>query len=234
VTQGPFPEPKPPPIVCVTADPVVRRRIEGAARDLEAILLGFRATDEVDLPAPPRVLVVDLRLDGALDAIRRWRIAYAGAPIVGVLAVPRPELWRDAETAGADFVTTHGVVHRQLRGFLEEHAKRKAGVRRARVAPMQDFEGRLGYVGRLEDGVPEEIALYHVGYEICAVGNTCPHAGGRLSDGELDGSVITCPLHGSQFDVCTGQRLRGPSDDPVATYDVVVEGGAVFVEFQEG
>jgi len=48
-----------------------------------------------------------------------------------------------------------------------------------------------------------------------------------LSEGELEQRVLTCPRHGSQFDVCTGERLRGPADTGIATYPVVVAGGQV-------
>lgn len=223
------PEPKPPPVVAVTDDPVVRTRLERAARDMQAILLAFRSLEEVRVPAPPRVYVVDLRLDGAPDAIRAWKAEHPDAPVVGVLAVPRPDLWTEAETAGADLVTTHGTIHRALPDFLRTYTP---GVRRIRVASLRDFEGRLGLVGRLTEGVPEEIAFFHVGYDICAVGNSCPHAGARLSEGELEGSILTCPRHGSQFDVRTGERVRGPADDPIPVYAVVVEDGTVFVEVE--
>jgi nitrite reductase/ring-hydroxylating ferredoxin subunit len=46
----------------------------------------------------------------------------------------------------------------------------------------------------------------------------------RLSEGELDGATVTCPYHGAQFNVCTGEVLRGPAKEPLKTYRVVVEG----------
>jgi nitrite reductase/ring-hydroxylating ferredoxin subunit len=48
-----------------------------------------------------------------------------------------------------------------------------------------------------------------------------------LSDGELEGTVLTCPVHGSQFDVLTGARARGPADVDVATFRVVEDGGQI-------
>ena len=44
------------------------------------------------------------------------------------------------------------------------------------------------------------------------------------SEGALDGSTVTCPWHGSQFDVCTGAVRRGPAREPLETYPVTVEG----------
>jgi nitrite reductase/ring-hydroxylating ferredoxin subunit len=48
--------------------------------------------------------------------------------------------------------------------------------------------------------------------------------------GSLEGTVITCPLHGSQFDVRTGERLRGPADHQITVHQVGIDGGRAFVE----
>ena len=47
---------------------------------------------------------------------------------------------------------------------------------------------------------------------------------GSIGEGTLDGSTVTCPWHGSQFNVCTGAAIKGPAKDPLATYRVTVEG----------
>jgi nitrite reductase/ring-hydroxylating ferredoxin subunit len=49
----------------------------------------------------------------------------------------------------------------------------------------------------------------------------------------VDGTVVTCPWHDSQFDIATGQPQRTPAEKPVPTYRVKVEGGAVFLAPQE-
>ncbi|MCJ7791533.1 MAG: Rieske 2Fe-2S domain-containing protein [Dehalococcoidia bacterium] len=43
-----------------------------------------------------------------------------------------------------------------------------------------------------------------------AIDNTCTHAGGDLSKGRLEGKIVTCPRHGSKFDVTTGKCIAGP------------------------
>lgn len=53
-----------------------------------------------------------------------------------------------------------------------------------------------------------DILLANVGGRIFAVDNRCPHMGGKLSKGKLEGTIVTCPLHGSQFDVASGQVVR--------------------------
>ncbi len=75
----------------------------------------------------------------------------------------------------------------------------------------------------------KSIALFNVGGTLYATANECTHVGGPLGNGRLDGTVVTCPWHGSQFDVTSGQMLKGPARRPVAGYRVRVEGTDVFV-----
>jgi nitrite reductase (NADH) small subunit len=72
------------------------------------------------------------------------------------------------------------------------------------------------------------VALFNVDGVISAIDGICPHQGGPLAEGELEGSVVTCPWHGWQFDVRTGQNcLGGRVKQPV--YEVKVEGHDVLV-----
>ncbi|HLJ60733.1 MAG TPA: non-heme iron oxygenase ferredoxin subunit [bacterium] len=73
------------------------------------------------------------------------------------------------------------------------------------------------------------IALFNVGGTFYAVANECTHVGGPLGKGHLEGATVTCPWHGSQFDVTSGQVTKGPARRPVATYAVRVRGNDVFV-----
>ncbi len=72
--------------------------------------------------------------------------------------------------------------------------------------------------------VADAIAVFNVGGKLCAIQSRCTHAGGDLSEGKLVGSTVTCPLHGSQFDVSTGTVLRGPATKPLHPYRVSVDG----------
>jgi nitrite reductase/ring-hydroxylating ferredoxin subunit len=69
-----------------------------------------------------------------------------------------------------------------------------------------------------------DVAVFNVDGSLCATQATCPHRQGPLSEGTVDGSTVTCPWHGSQFNVCTGAVLQGPATDPLKTYRVIVEG----------
>jgi len=68
------------------------------------------------------------------------------------------------------------------------------------------------------------VAVFNVAGSFCATQAKCTHKQGPLNEGKLDGSTVTCPWHGSQFNVCTGAVLRGPAADPLKTYHVIVEG----------
>ncbi len=74
-----------------------------------------------------------------------------------------------------------------------------------------------------------EIALFNVDGQFFALDNACPHAGGPLADGEIQGSVVTCCWHGWQFDIKTGAGTLNPRSR-VSTYPVKVEGSEIYVE----
>ena len=73
------------------------------------------------------------------------------------------------------------------------------------------------------------IALYNVDGEFKALDGVCPHAGGPLGKGALDGCIVTCPWHGWQFDVTTGQHCL-TANIQHETFNVRVEAGEVFVD----
>ena len=76
----------------------------------------------------------------------------------------------------------------------------------------------------------KQIALFNIGGTFYAIGDTCTHMGGNLSDGTLDGTTVTCPLHSAEFDVTTGRNLTPPAPGEVPSYKVRVEGNQVQVE----
>ena len=63
----------------------------------------------------------------------------------------------------------------------------------------------------------------------CAIDNTCTHRGGPLIEGERGGNVITCPWHGSPFDLCSGEVLRVPAREPEQRFEVRVREGKIEV-----
>ncbi|MDA4115780.1 MAG: non-heme iron oxygenase ferredoxin subunit [Thaumarchaeota archaeon] len=75
-----------------------------------------------------------------------------------------------------------------------------------------------------------DVLLANVQGELCAIGNKCTHVGGPLGKGKLDGSVVTCPWHGSKFDVKTGAVIAGPAVKPEPAFQVKVENSAVWIK----
>jgi len=74
---------------------------------------------------------------------------------------------------------------------------------------------KVGKTSELEDGAMKEVLvrgrdvlLARIGGSYYAADNRCPHMGGKLSSGRLERTVVTCPLHGSQFDLRNGQVVR--------------------------
>ena len=87
---------------------------------------------------------------------------------------------------------------------------------------------------KLED---KEVLIANVNGNYYAIANRCTHRGGDLSKGSLDGNIVTCPLHGSKFDVTTGKAISGPkiaffrvktNDEP--SFEVKIEGNDVMLK----
>ncbi len=74
------------------------------------------------------------------------------------------------------------------------------------------------------------VAIANVAGALHGIDDTCTHQGCSLAAGELSGTTVTCACHGSQFDVTTGDVLRGPADEPVGTWVVRLDGDDVLVE----
>jgi 3-phenylpropionate/trans-cinnamate dioxygenase ferredoxin subunit len=90
----------------------------------------------------------------------------------------------------------------------------------------------------------QEVLLIRVGDKYFAASDRCPHMNGDLSQGKLEGTVVTCPRHGSQFDISNGQVVRWlkgglmsklggalKMSKALRVYNVKVEGDRVLAEF---
>ena len=106
------------------------------------------------------------------------------------------------------------------------------------MAPRADTHEREGWVavGRPEDlgdggrklvtlG-PLQIAVFRVEGRFFAVDNRCPHRGGPLIRGHIEGFAIRCPMHGWRFDLRTGESERPAG---VKTYAIKAEGHLLYL-----
>lgn len=95
-----------------------------------------------------------------------------------------------------------------------------------RVASTHDLaDGEM----RLVSAAGERVVLVRIGGEYYAIGWLCSHALGLLSQGQLDGYEVECPIHEGRFDVRTGQPTREPPEEPIPVYPVRVEGEDILV-----
>jgi 3-phenylpropionate/trans-cinnamate dioxygenase ferredoxin subunit len=91
-----------------------------------------------------------------------------------------------------------------------------------------------GHAARVEiDGVP--VAIFNVEGEFFAVDDTCTHQEASLSEGDLDldRCAIECPLHGSAFDLRTGEVLSLPAVEPVRVHRIEISDGVVRVALSD-
>ena len=84
--------------------------------------------------------------------------------------------------------------------------------------------------GKLVEVQGKKIALFNVDGKFHAIDDTCTHRGGPLSEGELEGDQVTCPLHGAKFKVSSGEVLGPPAPQGVTSYKVRVNGPDIELE----
>lgn len=85
-----------------------------------------------------------------------------------------------------------------------------------------------------------EILVANLDGKLYAMDNRCSHRKGDLSKGTISGTVVTCPVHGSKFDLTSGKSISGPKFGPVRlktsdlnSYKVKVDGDSISVELPD-
>jgi chlorite dismutase len=100
-------------------------------------------------------------------------------------------------------------------------------VRVAAVADLPPGAATTAYAGA------EQVAVLNVNGAIYAIEARCPHGNGPLAEGTVENGVLTCPWHGSRFDLAHGcEIVRGPAVRPPRAYSVRVDDGVIFVSAQ--
>lgn len=98
------------------------------------------------------------------------------------------------------------------------------------VCLLQDAQLHEGCMTSISVPGVEAIALYRVAGQVYATQDTCTHAQASLSEGELEGDQVWCPVHAASFCVRTGAALRFPAAEPLRTFRAWVEGGAIYAD----
>ena len=75
-----------------------------------------------------------------------------------------------------------------------------------------------------------DVLVANVDGQMYAIANTCTHQGGPLDEGELEGTVVTCPWHGGQFDVASGKVLEPPPRADESSFEVKIQGTDVLLK----
>ena len=101
------------------------------------------------------------------------------------------------------------------------------------VAVMDEAELPQGGMRKVEVDGAGILLSRSSGGEVCAISSVCSHHGGPLQEGEREGNAVTCPWHGSRFDLCSGGVINGPAVFPQPRYETRVHNGRIEVRATE-
>jgi uncharacterized protein YbjT (DUF2867 family)/nitrite reductase/ring-hydroxylating ferredoxin subunit len=203
---------------------------DDVARAVTKIATGrpLNATVEIGGPEP-------FYLDGLLQRVLGARndprevIADAHARYFGIELNERSLLPGDeAELGDIRFDDWLGSTSHPIRSSNVEPAI--SADAKSERAQLKENEFRISEVPAGSVLLVGDCAVFNIEGGFCATQAMCTHRQGPLSEGSLDGTTVTCPLHGAQFNVWTGAVLRGPAKDPLKTYLVTVDGEVGRVE----
>lgn len=143
-------------------------------------------------------------------------------------------------------LSTTGLTLTTIAAWLGGEMVYRKGMGVSRIAfepTIEDFQvvaradslepGKLTSAEATVDGQKVALTLLKRGRSILAISGTCPHWGGPLAEGKLlEGDVVECPWHASQFRMQDGCAVQGPASMPVHVYETRVRNGNVEVRSQ--
>ena len=94
----------------------------------------------------------------------------------------------------------------------------------------------IGSTDQVPEGTAREfeisgrrVAVFAIEGSFYALDSRCPHRGGPLAEGLIEGRTVTCPWHGWTFDLQSGQRLNG-APSSIGCYRVLATDGELMIE----
>ena len=75
-----------------------------------------------------------------------------------------------------------------------------------------------------------EVLIINSSNQVYCLDARCTHAGAPLEEGTVEGDVLTCPWHGSKFNITNGSVLKGPAEKELKKYPVTIKDSSVFIE----
>ena len=181
----------------------------------------------------PTMIIFEIEMKNAIELISKWKAKWPICFLAAAVTNPDKELWMAANAAGCDLVSNRGSLPILLRKKIEAYL---AGVEKLIPETMRLMAKPVvnpgdGLIARLPDNPEDPICVFRIGNEYFGIRDVCPHAGFSLADGDFDAStgIVTCPEHGSRFNVHSGERVRGPADYSIKTYPITIEGNDIYV-----
>lgn len=203
---------------CAAADAAVALGLVGA---LGAAVTGMTDWQDIDPPAR-RIGLVHALINiasvglfaGSLAARRRGnRATGRGLAAIGYAVSAMAARLGGSLVYGEKIGVDHSGAYKLPEDF------------RAVISESEVTEGKP--VGADFKGTP--IVVVKRGSQIYALDGTCSHLGGPLAEGTVEGDIIQCPWHGSQFSICDGHVVNGPAVHPQPSLEVRIQDGKVEV-----
>ena len=100
---------------------------------------------------------------------------------------------------------------------------------KVKIASIEEIPEKIGVQFEVDN---KSLAVFRINGEIFVINNLCPHQHAPvLFEGDLDGYILTCPLHGWKFDLKTGKSTGGQGG--IKKYPHMIEGNDIFIEINK-
>ena len=217
----------------IVQNPILRSHLDRVAsktgiefNDLELV---SALSDEII----PTMIIFEIEMKNSIEFISKWKEKWPKCFLAAAVTQPDRELWMAADAAGCDLVSNRGALPNLLRKKIVSFLDGIESLTPETVCLLAKSvvnEGD-GLVARLPDNPEDPICVFRIQDEYFGIRDVCPHAGFALADGEFDATtgIVTCPEHGSRFDVHSGERIQGPADYSIKTYPIKVDGDDIYI-----